>query len=361
MSSKFYFLTISMVEQLTDDAISITFDVPRHLQEKFAFKQGQHITLKAMINDKEVRRSYSICSGVVEQQLQIAIKRIEGGCFSTFANKEFVVGIPVEVMPPQGHFFNELSPQSKNNYLFIAVGSGITPIISHIQSILDTEKNAGITLIYGNKTPESTMFDEKLTLISQVNTERFKRINIYSQALQINELLNGRICAQKFNDFDKALLINISSFTYVYLCGPANMITELITCLKTYGVTEDRIFYELFYLDDSNNTVNQTDLSSSVENDTLSQVTVISDSSSTTFALSKIGENILDATIELGADLPFACKVGVCASCKAKVMQGEVKMDVNHSLTEEEVQSGFILVCQSHPVSDEVTIDFDFD
>jgi len=361
MSSKFYSLTILTVEQLTDDAIAITFDVPSHLQEKFSFKQGQHLTLKAMINEREVRRSYSICSSVVEQQLQIAIKHIEGGSFSTFANNEFKEGMAVEVMPPQGHFFTELSPQSKNNYLFIAVGSGITPIISHIQSIIAVEKNADVTLIYGNKTPASTMFDDKLTLISQANAERFKQINIYSQAQQVNELLNGRICTQKIIDFNTAALINISSFTDVFLCGPPSMITELITCLKTYGVTDENIFYELFYLDASDKAANEVDLPSSVENDTLSRVTVTSNSSSTTLLISKIGDNILDATIDQGADLPFACKVGVCASCKAKVMQGDVKMDVNHSLTEEEVEEGFILVCQSHPVSDEVAIDFDFD
>jgi len=361
MSSQFYSLTISTVEQLTDDAIAVTFDVPIHLQDKFTFKQGQHLTLKVKINDEEVRRSYSICSGIVEQQLQIAIKKIEGGCFSTFANKKFKVGMSVEVMPPQGHFFTELDHQANKNYLLIAVGSGITPIISHIESILFVERNARVTLIYGNKAKASTMFDDKLSKITQEYYGRFQRIDVYSQEEQKNKLMNGRVSAKKLIDFNEAKLITISAYSDVFICGPQSMISELVDSLKTYGITDEQLFYELFYLEDSQSDDSETLVSSSTDNDLISEVMVKSNSSNTIFLLSKAGDNILDAAMAQGTELPFACKVGVCASCKAKVIHGKVEMDVNHSLTEEEVEEGFILVCQSHPASEEVTIDFDFD
>ena len=360
MSTEFYPLTISAIERLTKDAVAISFDLPKELEDKFNYQQGQHLTLKADIDGQDVRRSYSICKSVGEQLLQVAVKRIEEGVFSNFANDDLKVGMTLEVMPPQGHFYTELSESNENHYLFLAVGSGITPILSHIRSILELEPKARVTLIYGNKSTPLMMFREKIAFIKNEYLERFEWVNLFTREENEAPLFNGRISAQKLIDLDQARVIEISTFSDVFLCGPEEMIAELVEAFKFWKFNEDNLHYELFFSGSANTEMAKKKAERAAQyGKAMSQVSVIVAGRKTFIDLAMDGDNILDAAMEHGADLPFSCKGGVCATCKAKVIKGEVEMDVNHSLTEQEVKEGMILTCQAHPVSSEVEIDCD--
>ena len=360
MSTEFFPLTISAIEQLTKDSVAISFDLPQSLASKFTYRQGQHLTLKADINGEDVRRSYSICQSVLEQKLQVAIKRIDQGIFSNFANEQLKVGMTLEVMPPQGHFYTELNPDNSNHYLFLAVGSGITPILSHIRSILAVEPKAKVTLVYGNKSTPLMMFKEKIAFIKNEYLTRFDWVNLFTREEHEAPLFNGRISAQKLIDLDKANVIQISAFSDVFLCGPEEMITDVVNAFKFWQFSDHNIHYELFYSGAANNeAANKKAKRAAQFGEAKSQVSVKVAGRKTFLDLAMDGDNILDAAMESGVDLPFSCKGGVCATCKAKVVKGKVEMDINHSLTEQEVAEGMILTCQAHPVSSDVEIDFD--
>jgi ring-1,2-phenylacetyl-CoA epoxidase subunit PaaE len=359
MSTQFHSLKIEKIEKLTDDAIAVIFDVPQELKEVFTYKQGQYLTLSASIDNTDVRRAYSICAGVGEQQLKVGIKRIDEGVFSTFANHEFKVGMSVDVMPPQGEFSTELTSQSHKNYLFVAVGSGITPILSHIKSVLALEKGAKATLIYGNKTSQTAMFYEELSLMNASSNNAFKQIDIYSQQTDIEAILSGRVGAQKLIDLNGSNLIDLNAFTDAFLCGPQSMVKEVVDCLKTFAIKDKNIFYELFFVEPPVKKEGVLEGDSESSSDVTSQVTVTADDETVTFSLSTSGDYILDVAMEKGLDLPYSCQSGVCASCRAKVIEGKVTMDVNHSLSDEEVDEGYVLTCQSRPVSDVVKIEFE--
>jgi ring-1,2-phenylacetyl-CoA epoxidase subunit PaaE len=360
MSTEFYPLTITDVERLTKDAVALTFDVPDDLKEKFSYKQGQHLTLKADIEGQDVRRSYSICSSAQDQKLQVGIKAIDGGLFSNYANKELTKGMTVEVMPPQGHFYTEVSADNKKNYLFVAVGSGITPNLSHIRTVLAAEPKSTATLLYGNKTTPSMMFRETLSFIKNQYVDRYQQINLFTREEHEAKLLNGRISAQRLIDLDLNRIIEMRNFSDIFLCGPEDMINELAGAFEHWGFGEDHIHYELFFAGSAQKTVEESK-ARRVEQygEKISTVSVKVAGRKTFIDLAMGGLNILEAAMENGADLPFSCKGGVCATCKAKVIKGKVEMDLNHALTEQEVADGYILTCQSHPVSEAVEIDFD--
>jgi len=358
--NKFYSLSLASVEQLTEHSIAVTFEVPSTLKEVFTFKQGQHLTLKVMINNQEVRRSYSICNGIAEQQLKIAIKQIEGGCFSTFANREFKAGMTIDVMPPQGHFYTELDANSHKYYLFVAVGSGITPILSQIQSILTNEPKARLSLIYGNKTTETTMFHQQLIEIEQANLLRFKRLNCYSREKKHLRAFHGRVSAQKIINLDTLGIIEIREFTDIFICGPESMVHDALTTFKSWEFSDEQLHYELFHVEEKVTEIDSAMQQAQQEHQQTScDVSIKANGGTTTFSLPMTGDTILDAGLNENIDLPFACKAGVCGSCKAKVMSGKVVMDANHSLNGDELAEGFILTCQSHPVSAKVDIVFD--
>jgi len=360
MSTEFYPLTISAIERLTKDAVAVNFDLPEELKEKFKYHQGQHLTLKADIDGQDVRRSYSICKSVTEQSLQVAIKRIDQGVFSNFANDKLKVGMTLEVMPPQGHFYTELNENNENHYLFLAVGSGITPILSHISSILTLEPKAKITLVYGNKSTPLMMFREKIAFIKNEYLDRFEWVNLFTREENEAPLFNGRISAQKLIDLDQARVIEISAFSDVLLCGPEEMIVEVVEAFKFWKFSEEKLHYELFFSGSADTDMAKKKAERAIQyGKAMSQVSVKVAGRKTFIELAMDGENILDAAMDHGADLPFSCKGGVCATCKAKVIKGKVEMDVNHSLTEQEVAEGMILTCQAHPVSSEVEIDCD--
>ena len=361
MRTEFHQLTISAVERLTKDAVALTFDVPKELKDEFRYIQGQHLTLKADINGQDTRRSYSICNGVHEEKLSVAVKCIEQGAFSNYANTQLECGMKLEVMPPQGHFYTDLDANNQKNYLLIAVGSGITPNLSHIQSILHSEPKSTVTLVYGNKSSALMMFRDKLSFIKNAYLDRFQLVNLFTQEENEAALFNGRISAQKLIDLDSARVIDLASYHDIFICGPEAMIMEVNEFFKANQVSAERIHYELFFAGTAEEKAQQSKQQRAKKyGEKTASVSVKVAGRKMTMALAMTGQNILDAAMENGADLPFSCKGGVCATCKAKVIKGQVEMDMNHSLTEQEVTEGMVLTCQAHPVSDEVEIDFDF-
>lgn len=360
MSTEFYPLTIANVERLTKDAVALTFDLPDDLKETFKYIQGQHLTLKADIDGEDIRRSYSICSSVQAQTLQVGIKTIDGGIFSNYANKTLKAGMTLEVMPPQGHFYTDINEGNEKHYLFIAVGSGITPNLSHIRSILAAEPKSKVTLLYGNRSTPMMMFRENLSFLKNQYIDRFEQVNLFTKEEHEAQLFNGRISGQKLIDLDGAKVIQIKDFSNVFLCGPEQMINDIAGCFKHWGFSDEQIHYELFFSGSAAEAAEQSKARRAEQyGEKTASVSVKVAGRKTFVDLAMGGENILEAAMENGADLPFSCKNGVCATCKAKVLKGKVEMDLNHSLTEQEVAEGYILTCQSHPISEEVEIDFD--
>ncbi len=357
--SIFHTLKISEVIRETDDAISVAFTVPDDLKEVYVFTQGQHLTLKGIVEGEEVRRSYSICSAVGDAKLRVAIKQIEGGKFSTYANQNLKAGQSLDVMVPQGRFNTPLSAENRKSYLAVAAGSGITPIISIVKTILETEPDSKVTLIYGNRAVASILFLEPLEDLKNAYVNRLNLIHILSREHQDAELFNGRINKEKCEELFSGAL-DATSFDDAFLCGPEQMTMDVKEFLSEKGMTKDHIHFELFITDAAIAASAQPkkDLH---EEDAGPQhsVTVILDGQKTEVNMPEQGVSILDAALEVGVDLPFACKGGVCCTCRAKVLEGEVRMDLNYALEEDEVEEGFILTCQSHPLSDKVVVDFD--
>lgn len=359
--TQFYALEVQNIQQETDTAVCITFKVAEALADTFRFIQGQYLTLRHVINGEEVRRSYSICSGVNDGTLKVGIKKIDGGAFSTFANDELKAGDSLDVMPPQGNFHTELEPSASKNYMCLAVGSGITPILSIIKTLLAEEPNSQVTLIYGNKNSATVMFKDDLGFLKNRYLERLNIIHVLSREEQDAEVLFGRINNKKGAELQKSGLIDIARTDDVFLCGPESMISEVSRGFRDFGMDEAKLHYELFFAsaDDAKAVVAKHHARSEKFAGQMADVTVKVDGRSVHFSLSKVGENILDGAMNNGADLPFSCKGGVCATCKCKVIEGEVEMDLNHSLSEKEVADGMVLSCQAHPVSDRVLVDFD--
>ena len=360
MALQFYDLTIASVESQGIDGIALGFDIPKELEGVFAFVPGQYLTLRADIDGRSVSRSYSICVGPHRNSLKVAIKRVEGGEFSNYANDVFEPGVEIDVMPPQGHFSVSLSQQQAHKYLFIAAGSGITPILSNIESVLESDPSSRVTLLYGNQRTASIMFRQTLSFLKNRFMQRFCWINILSQEDQGSDLLNGRIDNHKGAALNEQL-IQLKSYDRFMLCGPESMISEVSRGLRRIGVAEEHIQYELFGSSaaDAEQRVARHHARSEAYAGKMCSVTIVNDGRSNVVDIAADGENLLDAGINVGLDLPFACKGGVCATCKALLVAGDVEMDVQRGLTSEEIASGMILTCQAHPISDSVVIDFD--
>lgn len=354
----FHNLTISEVVRETEEAISVEFNVPEGLKAEYQYKQGQHLTLKADVDGEELRRSYSIFSAVGEQTLKVAIKQIEDGKFSTFANKKLSAGMDLDVMVPQGRFFTELSNNNAKQYLCVAAGSGITPIFSILKSVLDEEPNSQVTLIYGNRTVSSVLFLEQLEDLKNKYQERLKLIHILSREPQDSEIFNGRITAEKCEELFSGPLMD-AKYDEAFLCGPEQMIMSVKDFLDGRGMSKSNIHFELFVTDaaiEASKTGGAEPAKASGPNHT---VNVIMDGRQTEVVIPEEGFSILDAALQADIDVPFACKGGVCCTCRAKVVQGEVRMDINYALEDDEVEDGYVLTCQSHPLTDDVVVDFD--
>lgn len=353
----FHSLRVKKVEKETKDCVSIEFDVPEELKEAFQFKQGQNLTIKKVFNGEELRRSYSICSSPFDNKLKVAVKKAEAGVFSSWANEELKAGAYLEVLPPTGKFYTELHPSQKKNYVAFAAGSGITPILSIIKTTLITEPKSEFTLVYGNRTKNSVIFKEELEALKDKFIDRFRICHILSRELTDVEINNGRIDVDKLELlFSK--LIDIKTCDEFFICGPE----EMIFCIKGYlegkGVANDKIHFELFTVPGEKKSEVRSQKSETGQGPK-AKVRVKLDGIVFDFDLAYESESILDAALKKGADLPYACKGGVCTTCKAKLTEGKVSMDVNWGLEPEEVEKGYILTCQSHPETEKIVVDFD--
>lgn len=357
MAVHFHTLTVKKVNRETADCVSVVFNVPETLQKDFYFEQGQNITLKKVINGEELRRSYSVCNAPYENELKVAIKKVEGGKFSSYANEILKAGDEIDVLPPTGKFNTTLSPANKKQYVAFAAGSGITPVISLIKATLHTEANSNFTLVFGNRSRSSIIFFEELEAIKNKYVQRFNLIYILSREKTDAALNYGKIDGTKLKELAK--LINYSSTDEFFICGPEAMIFCVKDFLIQNGIDKKKIHFELFGSGGANKMQQITkQQNSSVAKQ--SSISVKVDGRSFEFNIAAAaGTTILDAALQQGADLPFACKGGMCCTCKAKLIEGKVQMDVTWGLEEEEIKEGFILTCQSHPVSEKVMVDFD--
>jgi ring-1,2-phenylacetyl-CoA epoxidase subunit PaaE len=347
-------LKVADIRRETADTVSVLMNVPSSLKEEYSYKQGQYITFIKEINGEEIRRAYSICEAPSSGELRVAIKQIPEGRFSTFANTELQIGDELEVMKPMGNFIAEVDENADNRYVFFAAGSGITPIISNIKTILEVECDSHVVLIYGNKNAESTIFREQLEDLKNKYITRLEIYYVMSQDPDTPKALKGRIDVDKCTSFE-AISPLTGAYKY-FLCGPEEMVTSVSEWLKTSGTLDENIHFELFSTGKKaqKSEEKKTELAQGK-----AQVDVIVDGVTVQFTLDKDGKNIMDAALDAGADVPFACKGGVCCTCRAKVLEGEVNMTTNYALQPEEVEQGFVLSCQTHPVSDKVVLDFD--
>ena len=355
MSTHFEKVRIKEVRRETDDCVSILFNVPENLKEKFAYLPGQHVTLRTKISNEDIRRSYSLCSSPLNNEWRIAVKKVDGGIFSMFANHTLQAGDEVELMPPVGHFTLPHSTEKKH-YVCFAAGSGITPVLSIIKTGLMNQPGSEFTLIYGNRTSRSVIFKEEIEALKNKFINRFQLVHVLSREHTEAPVNEGRINAEKCEQlFKHVVSLNADEF---FICGPELMIFSIKDWLQSKNIDSKKIHFELFNTENSNKTKKQTQ-TVVANNDEVSHITIHLDGRSFDFNLPFNNASILDAALQQGADLPYACKGGVCTTCKAKLLEGKVDMDVNYGLEPEEVAEGFILTCQSHPRTEKVVIDFD--
>jgi len=353
--SKFYPLKVSAVNRETPDAVSIELEIPSNLQSEFQYKQGQYLTFRMIREGNEIRRSYSLCSAPSSDKiLKVAVKEVPNGLASTFLNRNLKAGDTLETMPPMGNFFTELSSKQKQNYVGIAAGSGITPILSLIKETLFVETESHFTLIYANKNQASVIFKNTLDELAKKYNGRLQIHYLFSRENSGEPLLFGRPDKQKLEQILTAK--NCLQANHFFICGPEEMIMNANEILKANKIDKTSIHFELF-----TTPVKMASETKAPEGDFSgkARVKVTIDGIVTNFDLNSNGVSILDAAMDAGADAPFSCKGAVCCTCKAKVVKGKASMDMNYALTDKEVEQGYILSCQAHPQTAELEVDFD--
>jgi len=353
-------LRVKALERLTDDAIAIEFEVPPELAEDYRFVHGQHVSLRSVEAGDDIRRSYSICSAAGSGRLRVAVKRLSGGVFSAYAHDHLKVGDIVEVVTPIGRFTTPLDPQQSKSYAMVAAGSGVTPILSILSTILEVEPRSTVTLIYGNRTVQDIMFLEELEGLKNLHPDRLAVYYVLSREEQEVTLFNGRIDRDRLGAFLDQL-VPPEHVDAWFLCGPRTMIDMARALLVERGTDPTHVHSELFHADDAPRHVQAPEDAGtpkgSKEGGT--EVTIVLDGRSSTFPLERDGDRILDAALRVRSDAPYACKGGVCGTCRAKLVSGSVRMDQCYALEQSEIDAGFVLACQSHPTSDRVVLDFD--
>jgi ring-1,2-phenylacetyl-CoA epoxidase subunit PaaE len=348
----FHALRVADVRRETDDTVSVAFTVPDELAAAFEFAPGQHVALRMPGPDGgEVRRSYSICSGLDDGELRVAVKNIAGGVVGTYANERLKPGDVLDVMTPAGRFTTALDPANRRNYLGVAAGSGITPVMSLIRSVLVREPHSRFTLVYGNRGPATVIFREALEDLKDRYLDRLQIVHIFSREQQHTPLLNGRIDAEKMRVL-AAHLLDITSYDEAFICGPEPMTLAVRDALIELGVEPTHVHLELFGSHAPAPRPPRTDTGDR------RQVTVILNGIKTEVAAHP-DDTLLEAGQTAGLDLPFSCRGGVCATCRAKVIDGAVAMDVNYALEQWETDAGYVLTCQSRPTTDHVVVDYD--
>jgi ring-1,2-phenylacetyl-CoA epoxidase subunit PaaE len=347
----FHSAKVLEVRRETADCVSVALEVPN--AETFSFVPGQYLTLRSTINGQEVRRSYSLCSSPLSGELRVAIKQVEEGIFSTWANTELKAGDTLETMPPMGNFASEIEPTDEQTYVGFAAGSGITPVLSILKTVLERAPKAKFILFYGNRKTNSIIFKAELEDLKDAHMGRLEVHHVLSREDQGNDLLFGRIDETRAAQF-AAQIPSVKEAAGHFLCGPEAMIKGVQSALEQAGVATKNIHFELFT--STTPAADKAPTASSSSGD--AAVTVILDGEETHFTQGP-KDFILDSALDAGADVPYACKGAVCCTCRAKVLEGEVEMAMNYSLTDDEVAEGFILTCQSMPRSPKVTVSFD--
>ena len=344
----FHKLKIASITRETSKAVKVSFDVPKHLKADFSFKAGQYITLKTEINHETVRRDYSLCTNPESKTIAVAIKEVEGGAFSVFANKSITPGDEIEVSTPNGRFI--YNPNTSSETIFgIAAGSGITPVMGIAKTVLKETTNSKFVLLFGNKSEQDTIFKNELTALTNKFSDRFSVQHVFSQE-QKEYALSGRINEAVINATHKKLNQNTNASAY-YICGPEAMINSAKNTLIARGVSEESIKYELF----TASTKEETNVTVSSSG---SAISIIVDDE--TFEIESDGKStVLDLALKEDIDVPYSCKGGICSSCIARVTEGTATMAQNNILTESEVAEGLILTCQAHAASEKVVIDYD--
>lgn len=354
--AKFHSIKVADVYKETKDCTVISFEIPDDLKSEYQFKQGQHLTLRTIIDGNEVRRSYSLCSSPIENKWNVAVKKINEGLFSTFVNEKLRKGDVLDVMAPNGTFFTEIDPKKAKNYIAFAAGSGITPILSIIKTHLALEPESTFKLFYLNRTVKSIVFKEEIEQLKNRYFNRFEIFHFLTKEHRPSELFNGRFTKEKIQTLtDK--IIDVPQVDACFICGPEEMIYLLRDELINAGLEKDKIHFELFTSGISEEDKKRISkiIEKKVEG---TEVTIIDGGKEFHFVMGDDFDNILDGALAAGADLPFACKGGVCSTCRCKVVEGTTEMKLNYSLEEDELAKNYILSCQAVPTSKKVVVDF---
>jgi len=356
MSQKFYPLLVKKKTKTTSDCVVVTFDIKEEVKEHFSYKQGQYLTLQKDIGGEEVRRSYSLCSTPLDDEWEVAIKKVEDGRFSTYANDVLQVGDTIDVMPPEGKFYVDIDADRQRNYVAFAAGSGITPIISIIETHLRSEPKSTFKLFYVNQTVSTVILKEELEALKNSYLDRFEIFYFLTRQQRNIPFLNGRLDLAKLDIIFKSIC-DVDHIDHYFSCGPESMVVMIDDFLTKTGVPKSAIHFELF-----GNTAVDTkkqDRIKKVHGHKDCELSIIEGGQRTEFVIGQGGNNILDAAMNNSVDLPYACKGGVCCTCRAKLVEGKVEMLVSYGLDEQEIKDGFILTCQAIPISSKIVVDFD--
>lgn len=356
--ARFYPLQVVDVQPETRDAVVLTLAPSDEDRPRFAFTQGQYLTFRRVFDGEELRRSYSICAGLDDGVLQVGIKRVDGGAFSNWANEQIRVGDTLEAMAPMGNFHVPLDPQGARHYLGFAGGSGITPVLSIIRTVLARESASRFTLVYANRQISSIMFREALEDLKNRYLGRFSVIHVLETEAQEIDLFTGRVDADKCRALFESW-IDLPSVDTAFICGPEPMMLAIAESLRDHGLTDAQIKFELFASGQPGRAPVRPRVASAADTSQTAQATITLDGMTRTLSIQKNGQSLLDAALAADLDAPFACKAGVCSTCRAKVLEGETEMAVNHALEDYEVRQGYVLTCQCHPLSDRVVISYD--
>ena len=361
--ARFHTLTVTDVERLTDDAVAVSFAIPDDLADEFVFEPGQHLTLRATVDGQDVRRSYSICRSRPEvlerKELRVASARVGGGLMSNWINDQVAPGDKIEVMTPLGGFTSATRPDAIRHHVAIAAGSGITPVMSLLSTALAEEPRSRATLIFGNRRTTSIMFLEELEDLKNEYPDRFHLINVLSREAQDVELFSGRIDRERLERILGAV-VPVPTVDEWYLCGPFGLVESAQGLLADLGVDSHHVHHEVFHVDDSGAPVTTVEPVVRVAGEPAEAVVTVNlDGRTTVIEMPSRKESILAATLRARPDAPFSCTGGVCGTCRARLVEGEVRMDRNFALEPEEVAAGIVLACQSHPVTATVVLDYD--
>lgn len=356
--ARFHPLTVTDVRRETRDAVVVTLAPAEEDRAVFDFTQGQYLTFRRKFDDEELRRSYSICAGKDEGVLKVGVKRVDGGCFSTWVNENLKAGDMLEAMPPMGAFFTAIEPDVARHYLGFAGGSGITPVLSIIKTVLAREPRSVFTLVYANRQISSIMFREELDDLKNLYLGRLSVLHILKSEAQEIDLFTGRIDAEKckalFNSW-----IDVTTVATAFICGPEPMMLTIAAALRGHGMRDDQIKFELFASSQPGRARRKVESLVAADHETSCEATVTLDGTTRIFKFPKHGQRLLDAALENAMDVPYACKAGVCSTCRAKVLEGEVEMEVNHALEDYEVRQGYVLTCQCYPLTDRIVVSYD--